>query len=76
MTKLQIKQIAAQASNNESRSCKGKVRYKSLKAIKNAIEQIKQKRSVQIKGFNNEAYHCQFCDGWHLGNKVKYAKNA
>ncbi len=64
-----LKEIAPQLSNDAQRSCHVKLRYRTMKACCNAIKQLKKMRSVKINGFHNDAYHCKFCDGWHLGNR-------
>lgn len=63
-----MKLIGTQLTHRED-TCQRKVRYRTLKRCMNAINTIKKIRSVQIKGFKSEAYHCSICDGWHTGTK-------
>jgi hypothetical protein len=44
--------------------CLGKVKYSKTSALK-AAEALKKKRG-HLKTI--EAYHCEYCDGWHVGH--------
>lgn len=53
---------------HENRSCKSKIRYKTRKDAKTKLKILKSKvPTVSTK--NMEAYHCLYCEGWHIGHK-------
>lgn len=55
----------------EERSCGNKVRYQNMKHCVNALKSFKKMRKYRYQPFTTIAYHCQFCDGWHIGDKRK-----
>lgn len=59
-----MKQIANQKDDRQERTCTRKIRLRSIAKAKAAIRSI---RSINGR-CDVEAYHCQFCGGWHLGN--------
>ena len=52
-------------------SCHGKVRFRTMKKAINSVKNIKNQRQYRYKPMTTNIYHCQYCDGWHLGNKPK-----
>ena len=70
MSKLFIKNIAPSILNvDEQRSCIGKVRFRTMKRCVNSVKAIKKNKAYRYRPMETSAYHCQYCDGWHLGNK-------
>lgn len=48
-------------------ACERKIRYKKKQSAINAWN--KQRKCGKIMPKEPEIYHCQFCNGWHIGNK-------
>lgn len=44
------------------RSCDGKIRFREASAQRAAARMAKK------QGCPFDAYHCQHCDGWHIGH--------
>lgn len=72
MSKILIKNIASGNLNAPPEiSCIGKVRFRNMKSCVNAVKTIKKNKVYKYRIMDTNAYHCQYCDGWHLGNKPK-----
>jgi len=52
-------------------SCYGKVRFRTMKRAINSVKTIKKNKAYLYKPMTTSVYHCQYCNGWHLGNKPK-----
>lgn len=52
-----------------SRSCQHKIRHDSKAAALNARKAWRRRCNYRSGHLN--VYHCEFCDGWHLGHPQK-----
>jgi hypothetical protein len=54
------------------RQCKGKKRFDSAIGAQFRMAQLQEQR---VEGFERlEVYHCQHCNGWHVGHRPKPVK--
>ena len=68
--KLQIKNINTKILNAPPElSCNGKVRFRTMKRAVNSVKTIKKNKAYRYRPMTTNIYKCQYCDGWHLGNK-------
>lgn len=54
-------------TNFERRSCLGKIKHNSILAAQNHLDELK---AVGNNPHTLNFYHCQFCKGYHCGNKT------
>ena len=54
-------------TTTKEKMCGGKIRYKSKQKALNRLKSIK-KRGIIVPE-NAGAYHCPFCNRWHLGHR-------
>lgn len=57
-------------TDQEIRTCKGKIRHKSEDVANAFYIKFKEKKKIQDNSPSN-AYHCAICDGFHLTSKPK-----
>ena len=56
---------AKRARKRHAKSCDGKVPYSTDKSARTAAEKMRAKRGQDTI----QAYECQHCGQWHLGNR-------